>query len=303
LTNRLRIGMIGTDTSHCIHFAKYLNDPEAPHPLEGGRVTIAYPGGSPDFHLSRSRVDGYAAELRNEYGVSIVGTPEEVAEACDAILLTSVDGRVHLEQFRKIARFGKPVFIDKPFAVSSEHARAIADLAEAHHVPLFSASSIRFMEELQSALSAVTDKQSVYGADVFGPMELEETQPGLFWYGIHSVDMLYQILGPGCEKVQAFTNEEHEFVVGIWKDGRVGTVRGNRKGNHTFGASMHTSGGPVFVPVRAETSKPAYVMLLERIIELFTTGRPAVELSETIEAIRFIEAANESRATGNVIFL
>lgn len=300
----LRIGMIGTDTSHFSHFAKYLNDPEAPHRIEGGKLTVAYPGGSEDFELSRNRVEKYSTELRDEYGVLLVDSPEKVAEACDAIILTSVDGRVHLEQFQRIASYGKPVFIDKPFAVSSAHAQAIADLAAAHGVPLFSSSSIRYMDQLQAAVASIDAKQSIYGADVFGPMELQETQPGLYWYGIHSVDVLYQIMGPGCEKVQAFKTEEHEFVVGHWHDGRVGTVRGNRKGNNTFGVSIHTtSEGPIFVPNQSDNACPPYVRLLERIMDLFTTGQPAVAITETLEVIRFIEAANESRLTGNTVFL
>jgi len=303
MASSLRIGMIGTDTSHSTAFAKYLNDPYVPDRVEGGRITVAFPGGSPDFPMSYSRVDGFAAELRDRYGVSIVDSPEAVAEACDAVLLTFVDGRVHLEQFRKIAPFGKSVFIDKPFAVSTEQARAIIELAETYRIPVFSTSSIRFMDELEPVLAGIGDNRAIFGADVFGPIDLQETQPGLYWYGIHCVDMLYRILGPGCEKVQAFTTDEHEWVTGIWKDGRIGTVRGNRKGYRKYGASIHTSEKTWFVPSGTESSRPSYVALQERIMELFTTGRPAVALSETLEVIRFIEAANESSMTGSTIDL
>lgn len=304
MTNGLRIGMIGTDTSHSIQFTKFLNDSEASHRVEGGMVTTAFPGGSPDFPLSYSRVDGFAAELRDRYGVALVDSPEAVAEASDAILLTAVDGRAHRELFRSIAPFGKPVFIDKPFAVSSADAREIIRLAEQHGVPIFSASSIRFMEELELALTSASGAEDIYGADVFGPMSLEETQPGLFWYGIHSVDVLYRLLGAGCEEVHAFANADHDIVVGRWRDGKFGTVRGNRKGNNIFGAALHTPGGTIAIPKQAgQPSKPPYVSLLERIMELFTTGKPAVAPEETLEIIRFIEAANESRTAGKPVAL
>jgi len=40
-------------------------------------------------------------------------------------MLESADGRVHPEQFRRIAPYGKPVFIDKPLAVSVRDAEEI----------------------------------------------------------------------------------------------------------------------------------------------------------------------------------
>jgi hypothetical protein len=99
----LKIGMIGLDTSHVIAFTKLINDPGSEYHVPGGKVEIAFPGGSQDFDLSYSRVEGFTSQLRDEYGVAIVDSIEAVAESSDAILLESVDGRVHLEQFRKIA--------------------------------------------------------------------------------------------------------------------------------------------------------------------------------------------------------
>src|SRR5687767_9815806 len=52
----IRLGMIGLDTSHVIAFTRYLNDPKN---NTGCRVVAGYPGGSPDFKSSASRVQGY----------------------------------------------------------------------------------------------------------------------------------------------------------------------------------------------------------------------------------------------------
>ena len=83
----LRLGMIGLDTSHAKAFTKLLNDPADAHHVPGGRVVAAYPGGSADFPLSIERVGGFTQELREHYGVSILETPEAVAEAVDALLI------------------------------------------------------------------------------------------------------------------------------------------------------------------------------------------------------------------------
>ncbi|MBH8607520.1 Gfo/Idh/MocA family protein [Thermoactinomyces sp. CICC 10521] len=297
----IKIGIIGLDTSHVTAFTQLLNDPDHPHHVPGGRVVAAFPGGTPDFELSFSRVGGYTRQLRDQFGVRITATPEATAEQCDAILLESVDGRVHLQQFKKIVPFGKPVFIDKPLALNSADARAMLELAAEHRVPLMSCSALRYAEALTTAL-ADGGQEAVFGADCYGPMPLEPTQPGLFWYGIHPVEMLFAILGKGCLDVTAISNDGQEMAVGLWKDGRIGTVRGNRKGNNGFGALLHRQTGTQYVDVNSG-AKPYYASLLERIMEMFVTGKPPVDPEETWQIIRFIEAVNESRQTGRKVSL
>ncbi len=64
----------------------------------------------------------------------------------DAVLLSSVDGRVHLEQARPVIAAHKPLFIDKPLAATLEDAREIARLAKAGRRAL--------VQFIQPALSA-----------------------------------------------------------------------------------------------------------------------------------------------------
>ncbi len=294
----LKIGLIGLDTSHVPAFAQLFNDETQKFHVPGGRVVAAFPGGSPDFELSWKRVEGFTHQLRDEFGVSMLDSPAAVAQACDAIIVTAVDGRAHLSLFREIAPLGKPVFIDKPFALSSADARAIADLAREKNVPLMSSSSLRYAQPLIEAL----ENAEIYGADCSGPMAIEPTQPGLFWYGIHSIEMLFAVMRTGCLSVQATKTDDHEFVVGIWNDGRIGTVRGNRKGNPSFGATLHEAKGTRFVNAY-DHPKPATANLLGAVMAMFQTEKPSLDITETLEIVRFIEAANQSRDSGERVDL
>lgn len=302
MSNPLKLGMIGLDTSHVIAFAKLLNDPNHEYHIPGGRVTAAFPGGSPDFELSISRVQGYTDELRQNFGVRITESPEEVAESCDAILLESADGRVHAELFRRIAPYGKPVFIDKPFSVTYADAQDIAQTAKRYGISVMSCSALRYAEGLTEALVQGDAEQTITGADTFGPMAIVSPIPGFFWYGIHSAEMLYRILGKGCTKVTTFTSVDYDVIIGEWADGRKGTVRGNRTGNSSFGATVHFTKQSKFADVYANP-KPYYASMLERVMHMFTTGKPDIDMDETLEIIRFIEAANESRELGKTVAL
>jgi len=296
----LKIGMIGLDTSHASAFAKLLNDPAHPHHVKGGKVVIACPAGSLDFGLSTSRIGKITKEVESQ-GVIMAGTIEEVAEQSDCILVESVDGRAHLEQVRRLAKFHKPIFVDKPLCLSSADASAIVELSKQYQTPIMSSSALRFAEPLRKALS-IKDKGEIIGADCFGPMEMVKAQPGYFWYGIHTIEMLYAILGAGARHVHADFTRDSDLIIGQWEDGRIGTARGNRNGNYAFGAVIHFERGNEFVIIDS-SSKPFYASLLEEILLFFRVGQAAVQLDETREIIRFIEAANKSRETGETVML
>jgi predicted dehydrogenase len=213
----LNIGLIGLDTSHVVNIASALNDPQSGHHVPGARISVGYPGGSPDFEKSASRVEGFTTQLRTEFDVTMLESPEAVAEQCDAVIMTTVDGRKHLEQFSRIAGFRKPVFVDKPFAVSSDHALQIVTLAHKQGTPLMSCSAMRYAESLTKELADVA-KGPLVGIDLFGPMPIEPTQGTYFWYGIHQAEAMFAALGPGCVDVQAVASESDDVVIGRWKD-------------------------------------------------------------------------------------
>src|SRR5688572_25990880 len=79
----LRIGMIGLDTSHVTAFTELLNNPTNKNHVPGGKVTVAFKGGSPDVEASRTRVDGFTKTLQEKYQVKIVPTIEEMCREID----------------------------------------------------------------------------------------------------------------------------------------------------------------------------------------------------------------------------
>ena len=115
------------------------------------------------------------------------------------VLLETNDGRPHLEQALQVLKAGKPMFIDKPVAASLSDAIAIYDAAKNYKVPIFSSSSLRYMESVQDVVKGKIG--TVLGADTFSPATLEKSHPDLFWYGIHGVEILFTIMGTGCKQV------------------------------------------------------------------------------------------------------
>ena len=105
----LRLGIIGTDTSHVIAFTRILNDASLPDHVDGARVVAAFKGGSKDVKESATRVDKFAEELKTKWKVEFTPDIASLCRKVDAVLLESVDGRTHLEQAKIVIAAGKPM--------------------------------------------------------------------------------------------------------------------------------------------------------------------------------------------------
>ncbi|MCC2672855.1 MAG: hypothetical protein K0Q72_5327, partial [Armatimonadetes bacterium] len=129
-----------------------------------------------------------------------------------------------------------------------------------------------------------------------------------FWHGIHGVETLYTIMGPGCESVTRVSTPVTEFVTGTWKDGRVGTFRGIHQGAITYQAMVYGTEGIVqsgkyggYAPVKGvhpEGKYAGYEPLARQIGQFLKTGKPPVSPDETLELFAFMEAAHESKRQG-----
>jgi Oxidoreductase family, NAD-binding Rossmann fold len=286
----LRLGIIGTDTSHVTAFTKMLNDPVQPDHIPGARIVAAYKGGSKDITQSATRVDKFAEELKTKWKIEFTPDIASLCRKVDAVLIESVDGRVHLEQAKAVIAAGKPMFIDKPLASTLEDARQIAKLAKDAGVPWFSSSSLRFGE-----IGTTMKYPDTLGVMTWGPGPIEEHHPlELAWYAIHPIEMLYTLMGPGCEEVTRTYTDGADVVVGRWRGGRIGTVRALRP----YGGY----GAVVFRTKEVTQSNPkasaGYRPLLVEIIKFFETKQPPVSNEETLEIFSFIDAAQRSKAAG-----
>ncbi len=293
-TSVLRVGIIGLDTSHAEAFAKEINAPAAPAALAGLRVTAAYPPGSRDIASSVSRVPGYTEALR-AMGIAIVPTLDDLVAQVDAVLLETNDGRPPLEQALVVLRARKPLFIDKPLAGSLTDAVAIFLAAEHFQSPVFTSSALRFVPAAQQARQGAAG--DVLGCDTYSPCTLEPTHPDLYWYGIHGVELLFAVMGTGCQQVQRVSTPSTDLVVGLWEGGRVGTFRGTRPpvqggyGGTVFGSSQTLDLG----------SFTGYQPLVLAIGEFFRSGRVPVAPQETLELFAFMTAADQSKQQGGVV--
>jgi hypothetical protein len=295
----IRLGILDFDTSHVGEFTKRLNHKGIPKDqwVEGATVVVGCPGES---KIMPERIPGIKKQME-ELGVPLVARPADMIGRVDGMLIESQEGGAHWERARPFLEAGLPCFIDKPFTCSTADAKKIAALAAKKKVGVFSASSLRYATPLPAFLAG-PPAVKVHGALAYGPAPLFEKDarlnPGLYHYGVHVVEILYTLMGPGCQRVTCAHDKDVDVVTGYWREGRVATLRGTRSGGGGYGFVAFTEKG---VRPIALSLGNIYRDLLKQIVTFFQTKKAPVDLAVTIEMMAFIEAANKSAANHGAV--
>lgn len=287
-----RIGMIGLDTGHSTAFTRSLNDSLASDTYRGYKVVAAVPEGTDNILEWKNRIPEFTKEVQ-EQGVEIVRSVDDLLKKVDVVIISCIDGNKHLEQVMPVFKAGKPVFIDKPLAGSLSDAYAIVEASKKYKVPMFSSSSLRYIEGADEIAQGKAGK--IIGVDAYSPAHIEEHHPDLFWYGVHGVEILFTVMGTGCKSVKRTYTENTDVVVGIWEGDRIGTYRGIRKGQGGYGATVFGEKG-----ITVLDKYNGYNPLLIKIAEFFDTGIVLVSAEETLEIFAFMQAAEESKLNGGI---
>lgn len=293
----LRIGIIGLSV-HSEAFTEIINSDHGNRDFEESQVVALYePPVNKDVEFSEQQIIDFRLTIA-KHNVEVVDSMNALLDKSDAVMVLSNDGRVHFEQTLPVLKAGKPVYIDKPLAANFEGVKSIYNASTKWKVPVFSSSALRYGDGFQSDVGSGKIGQ-VLGGETYGPAPLQADHVDLFWDGIHGVELLYTIMGMGCQSVQQWRKGDVDVILGTWNNNRMGLFRGIRKGKTGFGgrafgtdkiAHMNKFGG--------------YGPLVVEIVKFFQSGISPVTNEETIEIYAFMEAARRSiELNGQRIYL
>ncbi len=305
----VRVGVIGLDNYQGLAFTQLWHKPPEDNPdLTGLQVVAAWKGGSPDLPKTITDAERWVPRMK-DLGVSIEDSIGEVLKQCDAVIIMTVDGRAHLKLAEQVLRARKPTYIGRPMAASLEDVIAIFDLAKKYETPVFSCSQHRYSPGF-IGMRNHPEVGEVIGCNVFGGCPTVPHHPELFWHAIHSIETMYTIMGPGAVAVTRTRTDDTELITGVWKDGRIGSYRGIRRGKLKYSATVFGDKGvaPAGIygyaaPIKGVVPKgryKGYEGVATEIAKFLKTGKSPIEPSETIELFGFMEAAHESHRRGGI---
>jgi virulence factor len=291
----VRLGIVDFDSSHCIECARRINGVGISREqfVEGGRVVAGWPGTST---MAPDRVAEFLPQVE-ACGVAIVDSPEQLLGQVDAILVLSLCGDAHLEHARPFLEAGVPTYVDKPFACSLADAQELVRLANEHDTLLLYASAVRYAEEIGTFCRNKGRFGPIHGILSYGPANRHPRNPGLLHYAVHPLEVLFELMGPGCQSVTSTHTDGADVVTGVWRDGRLGTLRGNRAGATAYGVVAFCENS--VVPQHIST-RFAYRNLCKAMLQAIAHRKVLVPHDEILETLRFAFAARLSEEQGGV---
>lgn len=284
-----RLGAIGVDSSHLPEFTRRIKQRQA-----DGRTACLVTGfwSDGEHDMPDTEVRKWVADTE-QLGAQRYDRLDDMLAEVEGVLVLSVNGYKHLAHAEAPLRRGLPTYIDKPLACSVAEAHALLELTRESQAPCYSASSLRFIREIKALnRAALGDLAAI---DAFGPGELHPLMPGVFFYGVHTVEMVDAIWGPGVASVSAAHTEPRDLVQLRYHDGRHATLRLERHGCYDFGATVH--GTKDIAAFRVDFSS-VYDRLVEAMTRFFDDGIEPVKLENIVENVAVMAAANLSIARG-----
>ena len=266
---KIKIGIIGSDTSHTLAFIKEFK--KYPH----CEVLWIDANNRTDLTFSKERSPGIIKELEKQ-GIPLVQNLKE-AKAVDAYCILTLDADTHLEILKSIEDDCKPVFIDKPIfynLLDFEHTKQL----------IFSSSALRYTEFVRRAKDSIHLASS--DIHIEGPLSFIDDIEGYFWYGIHLVEILHTLCPDNINIEQVEQRENYEYITGSC-------------GSHKFSVKGIMIGDPEFKILInderysiKEDSTSIYANLVFEIVSFFKNKQSKTDGRDVIKTVLEI---NEKR--------
>ena len=190
----MKLAFVGVENSHAPAFLQLIkNNPDKYADIEVAGV-YSYDGAAADKLVA----DGLAPMAARIYGAFLNG-------AADCVVNTARHGDNHYEYSLPYLRAGIPMFIDKPFAMTTERAREMIAAAKAGHANICGGSCLKFAPELAELKSTVAAGElgNVLSASFSAPVNMANPYGGFFFYSQHLVQMMTAVFGNEAQSVYA----------------------------------------------------------------------------------------------------
>lgn len=286
MTRMIRLGILGTDSSHLIEFSKRI---KALHDAGKTRclVTEFWSDGRHDMPVA----DVAKWEVATEsLGANRASSREEVFDQSDGVLVLAVNGHRHFDLAMPCLERGLATYIDKPLTCDLRQALLLLAAARKSNARCYSASSLRFAGEVVGLpREAIGD---IVAIDATGPGELNTSMEGLYFYGVHTIEMVDALFGrPGVKRVRAVTSDARDLVDLEYADGRSARLRLERRGSYDFAATIHGTKSLYQFKVNFAG---VYDALIARMCQFFEGGPAPAGLREIVENVAVMAAGNRS---------
>jgi predicted dehydrogenase len=216
----------------------------------------------------------------------VVERPTDVIGHVDAVILATDIGAEHVARARPFIEAGVPVFIDKPLTDNAADLRTFQAWAAAGK-PVLSSSSMRYTKEFLPYRISTHELGELRFVSSTTPKSWET-------YGIHALEAVYPILGPGFLSARNTGTADRNIVHLKHRRGVDVIVVASADMSGSFGC-VQLCGTAGKVQLVAGDTFFAFKAQLEAFISYLRTGMAPFPFSETLELMRLVIAGSRSR--------
>jgi predicted dehydrogenase len=199
-----RVGMLGTENSHALAFAKEICFKEE---YRDFKITAFYA-------LEKAPSENIIEKCGIKDAV-IVDDPLDMLDMVDCVIVTNRHGKYHKSCSLPFIKAGKPAFIDKPFTICPDEARELIKAAKELNVPISGGSGCKYAPEILKLKEQVKNNEFgiIYGGVMNFPASTESEYGGLYFYAPHLVEMVLAVYGMDMDSVSAFIKNGHMTAI------------------------------------------------------------------------------------------
>lgn len=226
-----------------------------------------------------------AAQFVREHGIAMaVASPRQMLDEqlVDAVLVLQRAPEQHRALATPFLQAAIPVYVDKPMAATLEDAAAMFAAAAATGTPLLSCSALRFNADVLALRApALGELRTVVATGYRDTL----------YYGIHAVEAVYTLLGPGVTALQVMRHQTRDIIGLCYPDGRMGIVLLLRDSAPVLSVSAFGTTGNGRADIPDTEDHPMFGATLRAIVEMATSRHSPVQPAETLELLSALLAA------------
>jgi hypothetical protein len=251
--------------------------------LPGAEVTHIYCKGDGEFD---------AEQVAACTGIrTVVQRPEDVIGEVDAVLVATDNGSEHVSQCRPFVEAGLPVYVDKPLVDTAADLEVFQNWVDDGHL-LLSSSCMRYAKEFMPFRQSTHDLGDIRFASITTPKSWER-------YGIHALETIYPILGPGFHSVRNTGSQNRNVVHLKHRSGADVVVVANADMSGGLGC-LQLCGTVGHAHASFSDSLYAFKAQLADFLTFIRSGVRPYPFRETAELMTLLIAGMKSRENGGI---
>ena len=217
---------------------------------------------------------------------NILERPEDAIGQVEAVVIPTDKGHEHVRRARPFIEAGLPVFIDKPLVDNAADLRTFMAW-QAEGKPILSGSCLRYAREFEPYHGSPESLGKLRLVTITTPKSWER-------YGIHALEGIYPVLGPGFLTAANTGTVDRNIVHFKHAGGADAVAAAISDLAGSFGV-LGLYGTAGHARAAFTDTFTAFKRLLEGFVRYLRTGVPPFAFSETVELARMVIAGIRSR--------